>query len=125
MEQWTLVETDDFLRDRKHGIKNSPDGTAAVLNNLDTYFRTLCRVGNPLQVTGGFIHNEPDGMKGLDQKGAGRKLQETRLYVYPDTRNCQLHLLRIGTKKAQKEDIQMCREYVRKLRKRRFDPNEQ
>jgi hypothetical protein len=67
-------------------------------------------------VRGGFIHDEPDGIKAIDQKGGGQKmkLQQTRLYVYPDITNRILYLLTIGDKGTQRDDINLCREFVRK-----------
>ena len=119
MGEWRLEPTETYIRDLQDYSKKCPEELAAVLNNLDTYFRALFRLGNPMQITGGFIHNESDGIKGIDQKGSKRKLTETRLYVYPDTHAKRLYLLMIGTKKAQRQDISNCRDVVRKLRKTR------
>jgi hypothetical protein len=71
----------------------------------------------PLQVAGGFIHREPNGVVAIDQKGGGVALAQTRLYVYPDSDASQLHVIALGDKKSQKADIQTCREYVASLRK--------
>lgn len=90
-----------------------------MLKNLDKYFETLNQCGNPLQVSIGFIHDEPEGIKAIDQKGGGHKhkLQQTRLYVFPDTNTNTLFLLAIGNKTTQRDDIGKCREFVRNAKK--------
>lgn len=121
MEEWTIETTDTYERRHEHYEKKHSHELVAVTGNLDTYFKTLNEVNNPLQVRGGFIHSESDGIKAIDQKGGGQKikLQQTRLYVYPDTSNKTLYLLTIGDKSTQRDDINLCREYVRKeIRKR-------
>lgn len=121
MADWQLEHTDRYLRDYAYYQKKRPDELAAVLDNLDTYFKALRRLNNPLQVTAGFIHPEPDGIIAVDQKGGGRRvrLRQTRLYVYPDTKMAILHILAIGDKTAQKNDINLCRDFVKKLKEGR------
>ena len=118
MADWQLELTDKYLRDHAHYEKKHPQELAAVLSNLDTYFKTLSTVGNPLQVTAGFIHRESDGIIAIDQKGGGRKikLQQTRLYLFPDTPMTFLYALAIGDKTSQRDDINVCRTFVKKLR---------
>lgn len=115
MEEWTLEVTDTYQRRHEYYEKKHPNELTAVTGNLDTYFKALSELGNPLQVKAGFIHNEPNGIKGIDQKGGGRKvkLQQTRLYVFPDVVAKTLYLLTIGDKNAQRDDINFCRQYVR------------
>jgi hypothetical protein len=116
MGEWTLETTDVYLRRHKYYEKKHPHELAAMIGNLDAYFETLNKVNNPLQVKAGFIHNEPDGIKGIDQKGGGQKvkLKQTRLYVFPNSSDKTLYLLTIGDKSSQRDDINFCREYVRK-----------
>lgn len=116
MGEWTLEATDVYGRRHEHYEKKHPHELAAVTGNLDTYFKTLNEVNNPLQVKAGFIHNEPSGIKAIDQKGGRQKikLQQTRLYIFPDTSSKTLYLLTIGDKGTQRDDINFCREYVRK-----------
>lgn len=116
MEEWILVPTNKYMRKYKYYEKRCPREFAAITGNLDTYFETLKKQGNPLQIKAGFIHNEPEGIKGIDQKGGGQKvkLQQARLYVYPNIPNKTLYLLTIGNKKTQREDIKFCQKYVQK-----------
>ena len=116
MGEWALEPSETYLRRYKYYEKKHPNELAAVAGNLDTYFETLNKVNNPLQVKAGFIHNEPDGIKGIDQKGGRQKvkLQQARLYVFPDVSDKTLYLLTIGDKSSQRDDIKFCREYIRK-----------
>ena len=118
MANWQLEQTDKYLRDQAYYEKKHPHELAAVLGNLDTYFKTLNNLGNPLQVSAGFIHTEPSGIIAIDQKGGGKKfkLQQTRLYVYPDIPMNTLYILSLGNKTAQKDDINFCRGFVKKLK---------
>lgn len=104
----------------REGIKGSKRSTPrelrAVLNNLDTYFKTLLRGVNPLQIKYGFMHPEPLGVVAIDQKGGGAALRQARLYAYPELEPELLHLITLGDKGSQQADIAFCREYVLNLR---------
>lgn len=115
MEEWALEPTDTYQRRVEYYEKKHPHELAAVMGNLDTYFKTLTKLNNPLQIKAGFIHHASDGIKEIDQKGGRQKvkLQQTRLYVFPDTSNKTLYLLTIGDKNTQRDDINFCRKYVR------------
>ena len=115
MDPWSLETTDTYERRYKEYEKKHPNELVAVTNNLDTYFKTLNQCGHPLQVKAGFIHDEPDGIKAIDQKGGGQKvkLQQTRLYIYPHHDTRTVHLLTMGDKASQRADIRFCRACVR------------
>jgi hypothetical protein len=119
MLPWTIESTDEFERSLKRYQKKHPAELAAVLNNLDTYFKAVEFVEHPLQVTGGYIHNEPKGIIAIDQRGGGRKtkLKVTRLYVYSDAEKRILYVLTIGDKQSQAQDIKNCKEKVKKLKR--------
>lgn len=123
MSEWLTQQIHRYETDRAHYEKKLPNEPRAMLNNLDTYFGALQECGNPLQVTGGFIHKESDGIKAIDQKGGGQKvkLQQARLYVYPDLNTNTLYLLAIGDKTSQRDDINFCRSVVREIRKDHSD----
>lgn len=116
MDPWVLEVTETYERRYKEYEKKHPNELVAVANNLDSYFKALNRFGHPLQVKAGFIHDEPEGIKAVDQKGGGQKvkLQQTRLYIYPDLNTRTVHVLTMGDKSSQKEDIKFCREHVKK-----------
>lgn len=119
MPDWNLEPINKYAGNHKKFEKKYPNELKAMESNLDKYFTALNEVGNPLQVKAGFIHNEPDGIKAIDQKGGGQKvkLRQTRLYVFSHIETKTLYLLAIGDKNNQKDDINSCRDFVRMIRK--------
>ena len=116
---WEPVESDGFKRMFKWFSKKRRRELLAMLDNLDTYLQTLRAGVKPLQVKHGFMHDEPLGVVAIDQKGGGKGLAESRLYVFPDADRQHLHLITIGLKSDQKADIDFCRQYVLDLREKR------
>jgi hypothetical protein len=121
---WKLEPSDEYDRRHKRYVKNHPRELQAVLDNLDTYFKSLEAGVKPLQISHGFMHHEPLGVVAIDQKGGGKSLAQTRLYVYPDTETETLHVITLGDKGSQKDDIATCRTFVQELRKEGQDPHE-
>jgi hypothetical protein len=113
---WQIEQSEMFKSRFRKFQKNRPNEAEAVFDNLDTYFRTLQSVGNPLQVKAGFIHDESDGIKAIDQRGGGKNLTQTRLYIYPEVERQILHIISIGTKTDQKSDVNECRDYIKPLK---------
>ena len=118
MSDWKLVPTDKYERAYKTYEKKHPNELMAVLNNLDTYYAALNQLDNPLLIKSGFIHSESKGILAIDQKGGKKKvkLNQTRLYIYTNTKNKTLHLLTIGDKTSQKSDIKYCRNIVTNIK---------
>jgi hypothetical protein len=114
---WILLKSAFFDNRFKRFEKKHLKEAEAVLNNLDTYFKTLESGVNPVNVNAGFIHHEPEGIKAIDQKGGKGQLMQTRLYIYPDAATMILHVISIGTKVDQKSDIKECQDYIRPLKK--------
>ncbi|PIW61358.1 MAG: hypothetical protein COW13_03365 [Candidatus Omnitrophica bacterium CG12_big_fil_rev_8_21_14_0_65_50_5] len=68
---------------------------------------------HPQFVVAGYIHDEGKGIRAIDQRGGGKgKLQQTRLYVYPDIETKVLYLITIGDKQSQKDDIKQSADFV-------------
>ena len=119
---WELSKADGFENcfkkfSRKHGAE-----AKAVMANLETFFCILNETNN-IQAAKqqNFVRKEPEGIVALDSRGApretkGTKLKATRLYVYAIEVNSTIHLLRIGDKDSQAQDIKTCTKVVRKLR---------
>jgi len=122
---WKLMESEEFQRRHKRYVKDHPRELAAMLDNLDTYFQSLVSGIKPLQIQHGFMHHEPQGVVGIDQKGGGKNLAQTRLYVYPDVESETLHLLTLGDKRSQKTDLAYCRKAVSALRERQENNEEE
>lgn len=73
-----------------------------------------------MQIKHGFMHDEGQGAIAIDQKGGGKNLAQTRLYIFPDTEAEILHLITIGDKRSQKkDDVPVCRYFVNEHRKRK------
>ena len=101
---------------REFDKKHSPE-TFAVLGNLSTYVKTLNDTDNPLMIKYGFIHTEGMGAVAIDQSGGEKKLKQTRLYLYAETETKTIHLITLGDKRRQHDDVQECHEYIKALRK--------
>ncbi|MGL6073510.1 MAG: hypothetical protein ACRC8S_05030 [Fimbriiglobus sp.] len=113
---WEMRATDQYGRRLKQFSKKHRRELLAMLDNLDTYLKTLQSGVRPLQVQHGFLHTETHGAIAIDQKGAEGKPTQTRLYAYPDSETEILHLITIGDKKSQREDNATCREFIVGLR---------
>jgi hypothetical protein len=74
---WKTVETEDYGRRLKRYAKDRPRELQAALDNLDTYFQSLLGGVKPMQIRHGFMHQEPQGVIAIDQKGGGKRLAST------------------------------------------------
>ena len=122
---WKLTPTDEYQRRHKRYEKDHPRELQAVLDNLDTYLKSLQAGVKPLQIKHGFMHSEPLGVVGIDQKGGGKNLAQTRLYIYPDTETELLYVIALGDKRSQSADIATCRAFVTDLRNQRVNTDEE
>jgi hypothetical protein len=118
MAGWKLTPSGQYLKRYERYEKKHPRELRAVLSNLSS-FHALVDSGVPLpQVTFGWLHREPKGTKAITEKGGhGKGLKATRLYLYPDDVNREIHLITIGDKKTQKDDINFCKRFVDDLRR--------
>jgi hypothetical protein len=114
MSDWNIEPTDLFKRRFKKYKKKNPNETEAVLNNLDTFMRSLNNGDKP---QAGFIHREANGVLAIDQQGAKGSLKQTRLYIYAYKIENTVFQITIGDKNSQKSDISDCRDFIKKLRK--------
>ena len=122
MSTWTLEPSPVFGSKTKQYKKKHPVETVAVLSNLDTYKKALDSGVKPAFIQAGFIHQEPKGVVAIDQKGIPKeklkgKPRQTRLYIYAYELDQVIHLITIGDKKTQKQDIEDCKKFVDRLRK--------
>jgi hypothetical protein len=63
-----------------------------------------------------FQNSSQAGVVEVDQKDGGRNLQETRLYTFADDENKVLHLITIGNKDTQHDDVQQSSGFVKALK---------
>jgi hypothetical protein len=112
------MQTSNFYGTKfKNFEKKMPDELKAMMVNLNKFFQALNKGANPFQITSGYLHKKyPRGIQSIDQKGMRGNLRQTRLYVFPDENKKRLHLLTIGDKGSQKNDVRECVEYVDSLK---------
>jgi len=113
---WEIAPTDLFERLEKRYAKKRPAELTAVLRNLLRYLDLLNAAPNSKAVQAGFLHREPAGVIAVDQKGGGASLAETRLYTLADDSAKVLHLIVIGDKGSQANDIQISREFAQQIK---------
>jgi hypothetical protein len=113
---WTLEPTEEYGRRHKRYSKDHPRELTAVLDNLDTFLGALKAGAKVQHARFGFIHVEQHGVLAIDQKGGGKSLAQTRLYVYPDADTETLYILTLGDKRSQHQDIKTCNNFVAALK---------
>ncbi len=113
---WRIEPTTGWEKDQKHYAKKHPNELAAVIANLERFFKLLNVSRNSKCVQAGYLHTESMGILAVDQKGHGSNLQETRLYFYADDPSKIVHLIAIGDKSTQHSDVEYCKSFVRLIR---------
>jgi len=85
-----------------------------VTRNLEVYVESLGEAPHSMTVQHGFLHQEPKGIRAIDQSGPRRvaKMKQTRLYTYADDETRTLHVLCVGGKDRQNADIQKAKKMV-------------
>lgn len=114
---WNFEQNEEFGRRYKRYEKKHPRELKAILSNLNVVQKALCEGANPQRLPFGFIHIEQRGVLAVDQKGGGKALAETRLYIYLDRETETIHLITLGDKNSQREDVKTSSEYVADLTK--------
>jgi len=122
---WRLEPYSGYENQLKKFSRKHEEEANAALSNLQMYLSVLQRTNN-LQLANkeSFVHKEPDGMVAIDERGAKiakkkGKLKATRLYVYAYIEGETVHVLGIGDKDSQKQDIKTCGRKVRQINKRK------
>lgn len=113
--EWTLQPTDTYSTKLEWFQKRQPGILLALLQNLEKCIEALeGHDAKPSQLTK-YGHIRPERYRGLlaiDQRGAPRRVRETRLYILPIEETKTIHLITIGFKSTQQADLKMCREMV-------------
>jgi hypothetical protein len=113
---WETDSTEEFDRRVRRFTKNHPRELQAVLTNLHRLQKALDEGANPQNLPLGFIHREARGVLAIDQKGGGSNLAQTRLYVYLDPDSETIHLITLGDKSSQKDDVKFSSQFAESLR---------
>ena len=104
---WDFEPTEEFGRRVKRFAKDHPRELTAVSDNLNKLQKSLREGANPLKLPLGCIHREQRGVLAIDQKGGGKNLSQTRLYVYLDREKQEIHMITLGDKNSQKRGHQV------------------
>lgn len=112
---WRLQTTEEYERRLKKWPKKYRRELVAMLGNLDTVVQALNQGATVSTLRFGFLHHEPLNVKAVDQKGGGAGLKESRLYFFASEDDELFHLLTVGDKQSQPDDIRWCSEYVKDL----------
>lgn len=114
---WTLTPQPGFARRLKKLGKRNRDEVKAVLRNLDVYLGSLNQGVQPQQLfQHSFVHNEQAGVHAIDQSPLRKGARAMRLYVFPDIDTSTLHVITLGDKGTQSDDVNECAKFVRQLR---------
>lgn len=109
---WVYVENGEFERRKRKFQKRHRQETLNALDNVAAFKGALESGLKPQQIIRGFIHNEQHGVLAMDESGPKNPKKVVRVYVYPDEPKCELHVITIGDKDSQTEDVKYCHEYV-------------
>ncbi len=98
----------------KRLLKHYPDEFASCTRNLKRVCDELDAGKSPADVPGNFYRPEGRGVFRIGQTKV-RSAHELRLYVFPDERTRVLHVLCLGDKGTQQDDISLCRTHAATL----------
>ncbi|MFA5256726.1 MAG: hypothetical protein WC360_01130 [Opitutales bacterium] len=113
-----MKPTELFQRKQSTAEKKHSAEFAAVTANLQRYLSRINAGENPSVLKAGFVHPERVGIKAISQQGKlGKNTRAYRLYIYPDTATNTLHLLTLGDKGTQSDDIKDCIALLKFIRK--------
>lgn len=115
---WTLQFQADHDRRRGKFAKNSRRELVNLYTNLNTYHEALNAGIHPEKIKREypFVHSRyKQGLVSIDQRGptSGKgKLKLLRLYLFPHMPTKRLHVITLGDKSTQAEDIKRSNEFV-------------
>lgn len=121
---WKLEPEDEYLKQRKWYEKKRAKELEAVEANLKRFLMALQAGAKPQNIVGKWAsHNEGFGVRALDQTGPVKgKLAATRLYIFADEETEILHVITLGDKQSQGEQVQYCKQWVRSLQEAKARP---
>lgn len=81
---WEIAESSMFRQRLRRYEKRHQAAAAQALVNAQTYFEAVRNGLHPMHVNAGFIHPELGGAVAVDERGSGKKLHGTRLYLFAE-----------------------------------------
>lgn len=117
MTEWAIAKADGYPEKRQSKIARGHELLIAnVLANFEAYLRVLELGTHPEQAKRlfPFIHDEKSGLVAIDQRPPKGGFQ-IRLYVFPHIPTRTVHVVAIGDKSTQENDIRFCHRYVKEI----------
>lgn len=117
MAKWTILKSDGYPEKRQSKLARGHETLIAnVLANLETYLRALEFGTHPEQAKRffSFVHDEKRGLVAIDQRPPKGGFQ-VRLYAFPQATANTLHVIAIGDKSSQEDDIRFCHRYIKEI----------
>ena len=108
---WNLEPTARFNSRSKKYAKKRRKAWLAVSGNLNKLTSALAAGSSISGIRCGYFRSEGRGIWRIGQEGTP-DVAPTRIYLYPDESKSTLHLLTMGDKNTQREDIQYCYEWL-------------
>lgn len=108
--EWNILKSDGYPGKRQVKFARGHEKLIAnVLANFDRYRRTLDFGAHPEQAKRllPFVHDEKRGLVAIDQRPPKGGFQ-IRLYVFPHLPSCSIHVVCIGDKSTQEDDVKYC-----------------
>lgn len=114
---WELEPNADYVKKLKKFNKRHRCETTNAHDNLAAYLGSLRGGMKPQQIIRGYIHREGGAwVRAVDESGPNNPKKAIRLYFYPDEDTETLHVITIGDKNSQNDDVKYCQEFVASLR---------
>jgi hypothetical protein len=118
-DEWKSAPAPNDLPSKfKRFSSNHEKEYVSCFTNLNRIIRLL-NAGFKLQTVinqCSFFRSEGNGLFRIGQSGV-KAAKETRLYVYPDEEEKTIHILSIGTKETQQNDIISAKSAIKEIRK--------
>lgn len=117
---WTDYTCDEFSERFKAFFKKNKLEAQGALANLNFFLEQLQdgRMPEQLKHELSFVHSEPLGILAISEKHGARyatKPKPLRIYVFPSLPDSVLHILTMGDKSTQSDDIKHCKQTVERL----------
>lgn len=119
---WEIKDYGEVQK-RAKKLKKHRQELINVFANLGKYLDALRSGLLPQQVIRSWARPEPCGLRAIDESGPKNPKKPLRLYVYPEVDAEILHILTLGDKDSQSDDIKQCEEFVEDLIKAKAKAN--
>lgn len=113
---WKLTQHPELEKKLKKFRKRHKQEVVNAFDNLSDYLALLNDGWKQQQIVRGYArHREGSGVRAIDETGPKNPRKAIRLYVFPDEVSKELHVITIGDKDSQSDDVKLCQEFVASL----------